>query len=74
MTRLRQSTRASGPRTPGRVQPAVAFTPCDTAQLGRVWPRTSGMPFPYDPDQTSQDFKALDDADADADIKAFKQK
>jgi len=30
------------------------------------------MPFPYDPDQTSQDFKALDDADAD--IKAFKQK
>jgi hypothetical protein len=32
------------------------------------------MPFPYDPDETSQDFEALDDADADADIKAFKQK
>jgi uncharacterized damage-inducible protein DinB len=31
------------------------------------------MPFPYDPDQTGQDFEALDDADAAANIEAFKQ-
>jgi len=30
------------------------------------------MPFAYDPDQTGQDFEALDDADATADIEAFK--
>jgi uncharacterized damage-inducible protein DinB len=31
------------------------------------------MPFPYDPDQTGQDFEALDDADAAANIEAFRQ-
>ncbi len=31
------------------------------------------MPFPYDPDQTGQDFEALDDADAAANIAAFIQ-
>jgi hypothetical protein len=29
--------------------------------------------FPYDPDQTGQDFEALDDADAAANIEAYKQ-
>jgi Protein of unknown function (DUF664) len=31
------------------------------------------MPFPYDPGHTGQDFEALDDADAAANIEAFKQ-
>jgi uncharacterized damage-inducible protein DinB len=31
------------------------------------------LPFPYDPDQTGQDFEALDDADAAANIEAYKQ-
>jgi hypothetical protein len=31
------------------------------------------MPFPYDPDQTGQDFEALDDADAATNIEAFRQ-
>ena len=31
------------------------------------------LPFPYDPDQTGQDFEALDDADAAANIEAFKR-
>jgi uncharacterized damage-inducible protein DinB len=31
------------------------------------------LPFPYDPDQTGQDFEALDEADAAANIEAFKQ-
>ena len=46
-------------------------------EVERCWPRIhaadTGMPFPYDPDQTGQDFKALDDAAAAANIKAFKQ-
>jgi hypothetical protein len=31
------------------------------------------LPFPYDPDQTGQDFEALDAVDAAANIGAFKQ-
>jgi pimeloyl-ACP methyl ester carboxylesterase/uncharacterized damage-inducible protein DinB len=31
------------------------------------------LPFPYDPDQTGQDFEALDGADAAANIEAFRQ-
>ena len=31
------------------------------------------LPFPYDPEQTGQDFEALDDADAAANIEAFKR-
>ena len=39
----------------------------------RIHAANTGMPFPYDPDQTGQDFKALDDADAAANVEAFKQ-
>jgi hypothetical protein len=46
-------------------------------EVERWWSRihaaNTGMPFPHDPDQTGQDFKALDHADAAANIKAFKQ-
>jgi hypothetical protein len=35
--------------------------------------REPTCPFPYDPDQTGQDFEALDDADATANIDAYKQ-
>ena len=31
------------------------------------------LPFPYDPDQTGADFEALDDADAAANIEAFRE-
>jgi uncharacterized damage-inducible protein DinB len=31
------------------------------------------LPFPYDPDQTGQEFEALDDADAPGNIAAYKQ-
>ena len=31
------------------------------------------MAFPYDPDQAGQDFAALDDANAAANIEAFKR-
>ena len=31
------------------------------------------LPFPYDPDQTGQDFEALDDAHAAANIEAFRR-
>ncbi len=31
------------------------------------------LPFPYDSEQTGQDFEALEDADAAANIEAFKQ-
>src|SRR5260221_12541242 len=39
----------------------------------RMHAANTDMPFPYDPDQTGQDFEALDDAEAAADIEAFKQ-
>src|SRR5258707_15799894 len=39
----------------------------------RMHAANTDMPFPYDPDQTGQDFEALDDADAAANIEAFKQ-
>jgi uncharacterized damage-inducible protein DinB len=39
----------------------------------RIHAANADMPFPYDPDQTGQDFEALDDADADANLEAFKQ-
>jgi uncharacterized damage-inducible protein DinB len=46
-------------------------------EVERWWFRIHGtdtdMAFPYDPDQTGQDFEALDDADAAANIAAFKQ-
>src|SRR6266571_1952519 len=46
-------------------------------EVERWWFRMHGanadLPFPYDPDQTGQDFEALDDADAAANIEAFKQ-
>jgi hypothetical protein len=61
-----------------------AVPPCRLSLLGLVWHMTeverwcfrihaadTGLPFPYDPDQTGQDFEALDDADAAADIEAF---
>jgi uncharacterized damage-inducible protein DinB len=47
------------------------------AEVGRWWFRmhaaNDDMPFPYDPDQPGQDFEALDEADAAANIEAFKQ-
>jgi uncharacterized damage-inducible protein DinB len=47
------------------------------SEVGRWWFRmhtaNADMPFPYDPDQTGQDFEALDEADAAANIEAFKQ-
>ena len=39
----------------------------------RIHAANIDMAFPYDPDQTGQDFDALDDADAAADIEAFRQ-
>ena len=39
----------------------------------RMHAADTDLPFPYDPDQTGQDFEALDDADAAANIEAFKQ-
>jgi uncharacterized damage-inducible protein DinB len=39
----------------------------------RMHAAKTDMPFPYDPDQTGQDFEALDDADAAANIEAYKQ-
>ncbi len=39
----------------------------------RIHATDTDMAFPYDPDQTGQDFEALDDAAAAADIEAFKQ-
>ena len=43
------------------------------ALVVRIHAANTGMPFPHDPDQTGQDFKAPDHADAAANIKAFKQ-
>jgi uncharacterized damage-inducible protein DinB len=46
-------------------------------EVERWWFRIHGgntdLPFPYDPDATDQDFEALDDADAAANIEAFRQ-
>jgi hypothetical protein len=46
-------------------------------EVGRWWFRIhaadTDMAFPYDPDQAGQDFEALDDADAAANIEAFQQ-
>ena len=46
-------------------------------EVERWWFRmnagTTDMPFPYDPDQTGEDFEALDDADAAANIEAYRQ-
>ena len=39
----------------------------------RMHAADTDLPFPYDPDQTGQDFEALADADAAANIEAFKQ-
>jgi uncharacterized damage-inducible protein DinB len=39
----------------------------------RIHAASTDMSFPYDPDQTGQDFEALDDADAAANIEAFKR-
>jgi len=39
----------------------------------RINAANSDMPFPYDPDQTGQDFEALDDADAAANLEAFEE-
>ena len=39
----------------------------------RVHAADTDMPFPYDPDETGQDFEALADADAAANIEAFRQ-
>ena len=39
----------------------------------RIHAANTDMSFPYDPDQAGQDFEALDDADAAANIEAFKQ-
>jgi uncharacterized damage-inducible protein DinB len=39
----------------------------------RMHAANTDLPFPYDPDQTGQDFEALDDADAAANIEAFEQ-
>ena len=63
-----------------------AVPPCRLSLLGLVWHMTeverwcfrihaadTGLPFPYDPDQTGQDFEALHDADAAANIEAFQQ-
>ena len=46
-------------------------------EVERWWFRMHGantdMPFPYVPDQTRQDFEALDDADADANMETFRR-
>ncbi len=39
----------------------------------RMHAANTDMPFPYDPDQTGQDFEALDGADTAANIEAYKQ-
>jgi uncharacterized damage-inducible protein DinB len=39
----------------------------------RMHAANTDLPFPYDPDQTGQDFEALDDADPAANIAAFRQ-
>ena len=39
----------------------------------RMHAASTDMPFPYDPDQTGQDFEALDGADAAANIEAYEQ-
>lgn len=39
----------------------------------RMHAACTDLPFPYDPDQTGQDFEALDDVDAAANIEAFTQ-
>jgi uncharacterized damage-inducible protein DinB len=39
----------------------------------RIHAADTDLPFPYDPEQTGQDFEALDDADAAANIEAFQQ-
>jgi Protein of unknown function (DUF664) len=39
----------------------------------RMHAANATQPYPYDPDQTGQDFGALDEADAAANIEAFKQ-
>jgi len=42
-------------------------------QWFRVHAANTDMTYPYDPDQSGQDFEALDDADAAANIGAFRQ-
>ncbi len=39
----------------------------------RMHAASTDLPFPYDPDQTGQDFEALAEADAAANIEAFKR-
>ena len=39
----------------------------------RIHAADTGMAFPYDPDQAGRDFEALNDADAAANIEAFKR-
>ena len=39
----------------------------------RIHAADTDLPFPYDPDQTGQDFEALDDADAAANLEAYRQ-
>lgn len=39
----------------------------------RIHAANTDLPFPYDPDGTGLDFEALDDADAAANIEAFRQ-
>ncbi len=39
----------------------------------RMHAANADLPFPYDADQTGQDFEALDEADAAANIEAFQQ-
>ena len=46
--------------------------PSRLSLLGLVRHMTE-VAFPYDPDQAGQDFEALDDADAAANIEAFQQ-
>jgi uncharacterized damage-inducible protein DinB len=39
----------------------------------RIHAANTDLPFPYDPDGTGLDFEALDDADAAANVEAFRQ-
>jgi uncharacterized damage-inducible protein DinB len=39
----------------------------------RIHPTNTDLPFTYDPDFTDQDFEALDDADAAANLEAYRQ-
>ncbi|MBO0771335.1 MAG: DinB family protein [Actinobacteria bacterium] len=39
----------------------------------RIHAADTDLPFPYDPDQSGQDFEGLDDADAAANLEAFEQ-